>query len=59
MDSIKVAPETFKILMERCALMEDKEKRHVLADKLMMSVLIGLGYIEGVEIFADMGKWYA
>lgn len=56
---MKFNPTEFKILMERCALIEDKEDRHILADKLMMSVLIGLGYIEGVEIFEDMGKWYA
>ena len=59
MDSIKLNPIEFKVIMQSYAHIEDKEDRHILADKLMMSVLVGLGYSEGIQIFEDMEKWYA
>ena len=37
----------------------DPEGSHVQADNLMCELLKSLGYGKGVEVFADMDKWYA
>lgn len=37
----------------------DTQADHGNADKLMCEVLTELGYGEGVEVFKEMGKWYA
>ena len=37
----------------------DTKEAHMEADKLMCSLLETLGYGQGVEIFRNMGKWYA
>lgn len=58
-----VSKELFKNLMK--AIREtseqdgDLEVAHILADKLMMETLEGLGYAEGVKFFKEMHKWYA
>lgn len=37
----------------------DEEIAHISADALMMETLMDLGYGVGVDIFANMHKWYA
>lgn len=37
----------------------DEEMQHMEADKLMVELLLQLGYVEGVEVFEKMDKWYA
>lgn len=45
--------------MVEIASIGDIEYSHGAADDLMEQVLTELGYGEGVQIFEQMGKWYA
>jgi len=54
-----MTPEEFAEKMMIIATMCDPEARHVLADILMESLLIDLGYESGIEIFQEMTKLYA
>ena len=38
---------------------DDWESAHYQADKLIIKLLIELGYNDGAEIFDDMPKWYS
>ena len=40
-------------------LEDDNEAAHVNADELLCECLESLGYIEGVKIFKELGKWYS
>ena len=51
--------EEFKEEMLKIADNGDPESSHYEADDLMCELLGSLGYEEGVEIFENMGKWYA
>ena len=51
--------EEFKNKMQTIADKRDIEGGHIEADDLMCELLKDLGYGEGVEIFEEMGKWYA
>ena len=56
----KTTPEQFREMMKRISKQcYDIEVAHVDMDTLMMSVLIELGYKDGVEIFDQQEKWYA
>ena len=52
-------PVDFAKRMRSISKQEDIAERHIRADSLMFLVLEDLGYRKGVEIFREMGKWYA
>ena len=39
--------------------LDDKEDAHILADKVLCDLLESLGYVEIVEEFNSIHKWYA
>lgn len=53
--------EEFKQEMQNIIVQNDDdwESAHYWADKLIIKLLIELGYNEGAEIFDDMPKWYS
>lgn len=51
--------EQFYKEMKIISEMKDVEKRHELADELLIEVLITLGYDKGCELFQKMDKWHA
>ena len=51
-------PDEFANMMRACHV-GDPEGDHSMADKVIMNLLITLGYSEGVKVFDDMVKWYA
>lgn len=64
MDACPLTPEDFKEQMEEIAhsgqaRYYDCEPRHRDADMLMCNVLRSLGYGDGIDVFENMGKWYA
>lgn len=54
-----MTPEQFAARMREFARHDDLEARHGNADLLMCRVLRTLGYGEGIEVYVEMGKWYA
>lgn len=54
-------PEEFMIKMRKIHDDDrlDPEERHILMDALMCSLLIDLGYWEGIHIFNNTEMWYA
>ena len=56
-----MTPEEFEMFMRKIEVefAGDKELAHLHADGLMCRVLRELKYDGGVNIFEEMGKWYA
>ncbi len=54
-----MTPNEFKKEMEIIAKYNDTEVAHYEADELLCDILKELGFEEGVEIFENMGRWYA
>lgn len=54
-------PEAFRDAMQAAADRDpdDTENAHIEADELMAATLRALGFGEGIDIFEEMGKWYA
>ena len=52
-----MTPEEFAEAMKNLQNHEIEE-RHVIADELLCSLLVSLGYQDGVVIFLNMGKLY-
>ncbi len=53
-----MTPDEFKIKMEEAMRESDAEDRHIMGDRLMITLLHELGYGEGVELFDQETKWY-
>ena len=51
--------EGFANEMRRIRKINDPEQAHALADNLMCKTLRKLGYGLGIDIFAQMDKWYS
>ena len=61
-ETIKIpTPDEFAAEMRSCAerWRGDEETAHSVADGIMCELLTALGYIDGVEEFERMPKWYA
>lgn len=58
-NSEKITPGEFERRMKEYKKRLGPEIGHVKADNLMEQVLRQHGYEEGVDIFHEMGKWYA
>lgn len=58
-----MTPEEFEIAMKKIHDKEekggDREDCHIEADELMMKCLRRLGYVDGVDWFDRIGKWYS
>ena len=55
----QMSPDEFALKMSQIALNTDEESSHLDADDLMCRVLIKMGYVDGVNVFKRMKKWYA
>lgn len=56
-----MTPEEFALKMKEIETVyeDDPEVSHSKMDDLMCEVLESLGYIDGVAIFEESGRWYA
>ena len=54
-----MSPAEFKKEMFELATLGDEESAHQKADYIMCDILEELGYLEGIEIFKNMERWYA
>lgn len=56
-----MTPKDFKEKMLEIEAMgrDDIEASHAAADDLLCDVLAELGYIEGVNVYQELEKWYA
>jgi hypothetical protein len=54
-----MTPKEFADQMRHIFADIDKEHAHMLADDLMCTLLIQLGYPAGVRVFRDADKWYS
>ena len=55
----RMTPEEFAEKMTAILKGNDLEAEHVDADRLMVAMLMQLGYNEGAYVFARAKKWYA
>jgi hypothetical protein len=58
---MKYTPETARVEMQKVLdeLVDDTERRHARADRLLCEILKQHGFEETVLLFQDMEKWYA
>lgn len=52
----ELAKELLSIEMKYC---DDTEMVHIYADEFLCGLLRELGYTKLVEVYDDIGKWYA
>ena len=56
---IKMTEEEALERLEDLIEMEDVEKAHYLADKVLIDFIRNLGYTEVVDLWKQVEKWYA
>lgn len=54
-----MTPEQFAERMAVCMQTSDIETRHYEADQLLCTMLVELGYGEGVRTYQTADKWFA
>jgi hypothetical protein len=54
-----MTPKEFEEKMKELKNEHDPETAHFLMDELIVSLLVELGYEDGVEIFIRQTKWYS